>query len=333
MILGQDETRQLGETEVTCRNCGSPVVGAYCHRCGQHTAEHNHGLWQFVLEFCEEFVRLDSKFLRTIRPLLFRPGYLTQEWRAGKRVRYISPLKLYITLSALCFLLINLTTHPEIIKVNSNDKQSIDFAQQEIAKKEKTTNSTLQKTFLKQAEKFTVAGAAGEQNKRDFQQKFMGRLSTANLILLPIFALLFKMLYIRRSRYYVEHLVFALHYYAFFSVGAIVIVLASKLQYGSNFIIVPTVLWMVVYLPLAMLLNYCQGFFKTMVKCWIFCSIYVIAIGLVLLGMLVVTAIEMPDAKSPIAAGADSKPAIGSPIQNQPSEQKPVTKPKVEPKR
>ena len=109
---------------VICRNCGHHVHDKYCPRCGQHFADHNHGLWQFVAEFCEEFVRLDSKFFRTIVPLCIRPGFLTKEWVAGKRVRYITPLKLYLTLSALCFLMISLQPASGIVKSTSDGKST-----------------------------------------------------------------------------------------------------------------------------------------------------------------------------------------------------------------
>ena len=90
-----------------CRNCGHEVHAVYCPRCGQSIADNNQSLWQFIKDFLEEFVQLDSKFIRTIVPLCFKPGFLTSEWTAGRRVRYITPLKLYITLSALFFLVLS----------------------------------------------------------------------------------------------------------------------------------------------------------------------------------------------------------------------------------
>lgn len=279
-----------------CLNCGQALVGPYCHNCGQSIGEHNHGLWQFVAEFLEEFIRLDSKFLRTLVPLLFKPGRLTQEWVLGKRVRFISPLKLYISLSALCFLVISLTSHPGIVNFDSKDEQALSTARSATAEKAEKSKSGFDKLISRPFEKLTVGGAEGAANIKEFEERFMGRLSTANLILLPIFALLFKILYIRRSKYYVEHLVFALHYYAFFSVGTTLIILISQVK-PIEFLNMPVVLWMLAYLPIAMFVNYRQGVFKTFFKCWIFCSVYLVAIGLVLLGMLIYTAYEIPKPK------------------------------------
>ena len=295
-IVSDDST---SATRTKCLNCGSQVLGNYCHSCGQHTREHNQGVWQFVLEFLEEFIRFDSKFLRTIVPLIIKPGFLTREWVAGKRVRYISPLKLYISLSAICFLMVSLTTHPNVVNVGNGEAQSIAEARTAIDRDKESTNSEFKKWILDQTGKFTQDGSTGAARRQEFNDKFVGRLSTANLILLPIFALLFKFLYIRRSKFYVEHLVFALHYYAFFCLSTACILLFTKVVHFSP----PAaliVIWMLVYLPVSMMVNYQQGFIKSVIKCWIFCSLYVIAISIVLLGMVVWTAVELPSASPPL---------------------------------
>jgi len=294
-----------------CLNCGEQVVGNYCHRCGQYVGEHNQGIWQFVTEFFEEFIRVDSKFLRTIVPLVIKPGFLTKQWVAGKRVRYITPLKLYVSLSAICFLVISLTTHPNVIHVDSNDKQSLDAARSAMDERTEKSKSPFERAITQPFKKFTVGGPEGERLAQEFSEKFMGRLSTANLILLPLFALLFKLLYIRRSRFYVEHLVFALHYYAFFSIGTTLVVLLSQVR-QLEILNVPVILWMLVYLPIAMFVNYQQGIIKTFIKCWIFCSVYLVTVGVVLVCMVVLTANEL-DAKSPLPSAAPSKQSLKAP--------------------
>jgi len=311
-------------TREQCLNCGEQIVGLYCHQCGQFVGEHNKGLWPFIAEFLDEFIKVDSKFLRTIIPLIIKPGFLTRQWVLGKRVRYITPLKLYISLSALCFLVVSLTTHPEIAHIDAKDSTQIDAARAQLTKQEQKSMSPFERTLVEPWKRLMVGGPEGARLAKEFSDKFMSRLSTANLILLPIFALLFKILYVRRSKYYVEHLVFALHYYAFFSIGTTLILLIGKLKplgFGQvsislGLLDIPIVLWMLAYLPIAMFVNYQQGIIKTLFKCWIFCSVYMIAIGIVLTGTLYYTVYELPEApasdslQKPVAKPTGQAPPV-----------------------
>lgn len=276
-----------------CLNCGEPTVGRYCHACGQATGPHNRSLWLFIQEFLDEFLKLDSKFLRTIVPLVIKPGYLTKQWVAGKRTTYITPLKLYVALSALCFLAISLVPNNSVVRVDTGDKESLAQANADLRRESAKPGSSFEKLIQTQVSKLTAIGPVGDENRKEFADKFVGRLSTANLLLLPIFALLFKLLYIRRSRFYVEHLVFALHYYAFFSFAMALIVLSSLVSW-LGLLAFLTVLWVLAYLPVAMVVNYQQGIIKSLVKCAIFCGIYMLVVSAVLVGMVLFTAMQLP---------------------------------------
>ena len=297
-----------------CRNCGHEIRHSYCPKCGQHSKDHNQGLWQFIAEFFEEFVRLDSKFLRTLVPLIIRPGFLTREWVEGKRVRYITPLKLYISLSAIFFLVLTAFPNTTIIHTGSIDEHSSAEARKSLLEG-KSRSPWIATIINEQVAKLVASGERGDLARKEFSEKFIGRLSTANLILLPIFALLFKCLYIRRSRFYVEHLVFALHDYAFFSLALTIVMLVFKLPSGLKVLAMPVCVWMVAYLPIAMFVNYQQGFFKTLVKCWIFLSVYFFAVSFVLLGMLVWAAHDTADPLAGVSSAASSQSKALSPDQ------------------
>lgn len=86
-----------------CLNCGALVAGRYCPDCGQETHDQSVALGTLASELASEALSLDSKVARTVLPLLFRPGFLTNEFNRGRRVRYLSPLKMYLVISALFF--------------------------------------------------------------------------------------------------------------------------------------------------------------------------------------------------------------------------------------
>jgi hypothetical protein len=89
----------------TCSNCQALLSGQYCAVCGQRDRTRMISLWELIVDFAGEFVNLDSRFWRTIFPLLFRPGRLTSEYLRGRRVHFTPPLRLYLVSSVLFFLL------------------------------------------------------------------------------------------------------------------------------------------------------------------------------------------------------------------------------------
>jgi hypothetical protein len=89
----------------TCLNCGTTVEERYCTRCGQENKEPKESFSHLLRHFFEDVTHYDSKFFITIRDLLFKPGALTKEYLAGKRANYLHPIRLYVFISFLYFLL------------------------------------------------------------------------------------------------------------------------------------------------------------------------------------------------------------------------------------
>src|SRR6516225_4826461 len=87
-----------------CENCGAVVSGRYCAACGQRVEPPLHSLWHFTKTATEDLTHADSRLWRTLGALLFRPGYLTREFLAGRRARYLPPVRLYLVISVLFFL-------------------------------------------------------------------------------------------------------------------------------------------------------------------------------------------------------------------------------------
>src|SRR5258706_9109608 len=88
-----------------CANCGAPLSGPFCQACGQKAAGRNVSLHDFFHEAFHEFAHVDGKIVQTLRLLLTKPGQLTHEFLEGRRERYVSPLRLYLTCSLIFFAL------------------------------------------------------------------------------------------------------------------------------------------------------------------------------------------------------------------------------------
>src|SRR6266516_1122320 len=90
-----------------CENCGAPLTGHYCAQCGQAAVDYRRSFRHVIADVLESFLNWDSKFFATIALLIFKPWRLTNEFLAGKRVRYVNTLRLYLLASILFFFAVN----------------------------------------------------------------------------------------------------------------------------------------------------------------------------------------------------------------------------------
>src|SRR6476620_6284620 len=90
-----------------CENCGAELQGHWCAQCGQAAIEYRRSFRYVVADLLNEFLNWDSKFFTTIALLILKPWRLTNEFLAGKRVRYVNPLRLYLLASILFFFAVN----------------------------------------------------------------------------------------------------------------------------------------------------------------------------------------------------------------------------------
>lgn len=92
------------EDERECRNCGTPLVGRYCHRCGQRHRTAKPSITMVAERIVDSVFEVDSRILRTVRLLFLRPGALSAHYFAGRRADFIPPIRLYLVASVVFFL-------------------------------------------------------------------------------------------------------------------------------------------------------------------------------------------------------------------------------------
>ena len=86
-----------------CMNCGTPLKGMYCHRCGQYALDIHQPLWKYIRQYFENMYQFDGKIWMTLRLMFTRPGFLTNEFNAGKINSYVHPFRLYMCVSVVFF--------------------------------------------------------------------------------------------------------------------------------------------------------------------------------------------------------------------------------------
>ncbi|AIE87484.1 DUF3667 domain-containing protein [Fimbriimonas ginsengisoli] len=249
-----------------CLNCDTPTTAKYCPECGQENVDVKISLVEIFKEAYDEFVRIDSKFLRTLAPLFARPGFLTLEWSRGRRTKYISPLRLYLLITAVFFLFCS------VLHVNTFMNKKAEAISPDALHISQTEPGLFGFINLQIRRMSAVSGPR-------LNDAFYSELPTAIFIMLPLFAGVLWFLYIRSRRYYVEHIVFALHCHSFyFLVLLIALPMPSSLWW--LFPKLGLALWVPIYSLLALRRVYGQGWIKTIVKAGILGYLYTILLGL-----------------------------------------------------
>ena len=221
-------------TPAACANCDATVSGHYCAHCGQKAEHAVHSLWHFLSEVAEDLTHADSRLWQTLKALLFNPGFLTCEFLAGRRARYMPPFRLYLVTSVLFFLILALNG-----AVNVQTQSLVQLQSQATSQEDKEELEALAKKYPMLAGKETGEKACANLNYNGpwkervqptlresclrvvsdhghgVREAFLHNLPKAFFLLLPILALVMKPLYRRPPRYFVEHLLLLLHNHAF----------------------------------------------------------------------------------------------------------------------
>jgi len=406
-IFGRRRRSKLPEHPLThCENCGALLTGEFCAQCGQHAIDYRRSIVRVLLDAADSFLNWDTKFLKTLGLLLIRPWELTNDFNAGRRARYVHPLRLYLIASVIFFLVaraVNLESKATVeltaqdraelvtnlAKLTGPDspltpeqREQIEAARAKLSQgngalseEERTELKTAFRAFLKssfrknlKAEEraqmaaaianlpkapaapsppsdpsaqvpnpspltdsddqspapavsatpepkktpgihFTTGGGDGKNKTpfgiwiqkqvkdkigedgskaRVFLDTLRSNIPAMMLVCIPLFAFVLKILYFRKRRFYVEHLVYALHIHTFFYVAVIITSLAVM---GANRTVPALAGWIsglmtcaiVVQVFLSIRRVYGQGWFLTLVKFvfggFIYFVILILAVG------------------------------------------------------
>jgi hypothetical protein len=376
-----------------CLNCGEVLTGQHCSHCGQHAKVRVLSLWGLMKDVIGDLLDADSRVWRTLVPLAFRPGLLTQEFLRGRRARYTPPFRMYLVLSLVFFVLASLSDPGGDVALQIDDEganiqlrdggaegaaasasggegagaepAAVDAAEtaatgavepgapreldpseqrlieQIVRRLPETERAALRKeleTRMAQATPAERAATAkvladpcGEDTlkvdagpvlkryeprlreacrKIVADQQSFGRALFENVpkmmfIFLPLIAAVMAVLYLRSGRYYVEHLLFVVHFHAFFFLAGIVVILldrfaemlsggvAEAVTVAQGFLGAALMFYVPWYLLRAMRRVYEQSWWKTIPKFVLLGLAYLFSLVFTLLGLLFYTALSL----------------------------------------
>lgn len=304
--------------EKNCLNCGTTVIGKYCHVCGQENIEPKETVWQLVSHFFNDITHFDGKFFTSIKDLVVKPGFLSKEYMKGKRASYLNPVRMYLFTSFIFFLvffsLFKVDENSMNIGINKNNIDKMDsvklnelssqinngkpLTKEEIKNKIDSSGISFTTTKYTSKKEYDSLLKAGVKKDNWFErlitykgielnEKYHNneRLALTNLldkmehsipqmlfVLLPLYALFLKLLYIRHKNfYYTDHAIFTIHFYIFVFIDMLLIFGISKINTITGagwlkYINLALVFVLFFYLYKAMRNFYRQRRFKTILK-------------------------------------------------------------------
>lgn len=199
-----------------CANCGTLRHSTYRPECGQKRFDHDdYALSHFVEHAIHDITHFDSKIFRSLLPVLLRPGFLTAEYLAGRRGRYIKPVTLFSLVNVVFFVLgIGAGLFRWGFESSYRTWPASLVSQQLVEAKQ----------HAKGLDREAVAKLFNEKSRETKRYIFFASI--------PLSAVPMVLLFWRRRRYFVEHVIYSIHFHAFY----LVFLLA----------LFPVVLWLIV---------------------------------------------------------------------------------------
>lgn len=288
-----------------CLNCGTPLQGVYCHRCGQKDQNRRLPLKALLHDVMHDLWHVDHKILESLWLLLRRPGLLAEEYLAGRRVRHVPPFRLYVIASFALFMAFSFvkvgnargaaatpastsaeasTTAPVTAPAGAQAAaEAADMEEVAARRKEKKSKRPAWAEHLK------VRAKEVQKDPERFYRAFLSNLSKSLFVLMPLFAGLLMLLHLRRNQsFFVDHMVVALHHHVVCFLAILLLMGLAALP-GEDWGCLPGgIIFLAPPLHLAATLQrlYRRGWLRSLTKALLVSTIYGVIVTAALVGLL-----------------------------------------------
>ena|GEM_PF-1586264 len=313
-----------------CTNCGKVLQPEdnFCPHCGQENDNKRQSFGGVMSDLIQGFLSIDSRLRDSIPALLFRPAFLTKEYLRGKRQSYLDPVRMFIAIVVIYFLIAsighdnekdnngNIKKDSTSLSINSetdsiqiiqegplkfsvfendssvvvadslselNDELEIDekhYSQIRAMVKSGITDTRKIMDSLNIENTFWNRFYYGEVVKfaktdfNDLKDYFVSKLPWIIFFMMPVFAFILKIVYIRKRYLFVDHLIFAFHLHAFyFMIGILYVITSTITGYEPDALANGST---IIYTLFALKNFYGQGWIKTLLKSIVLFLLYAI---------------------------------------------------------
>lgn len=266
--------RKIKKSE-KCLNCEESLSGEnFCPNCGQLNNERKPNVFELFFEMMSNLFAFDSKFYRSVGPLLFKPGSLSVAFIDGKRQQFMLPIRMFIVITILFLTVNSFSNRSDFIEINTTQNSSAasdstseiqsvdDIFERLIARDTLSVDEGLKKLNLKptfinrlfyqQGQKLIHNGLG------NFLNYFFSKFLIYGLLFIPFLAMLLKLFYLNLPRYYyIDHFIFAVHQQTVLMILALITLLLNTVVDDSD--------WAVLILLIAFVIHFLKAL-KTFYK-------------------------------------------------------------------
>lgn len=177
------------------------MEAAFCAHCGERRFDPSrHTLRHFLAELVKLATELDSRFLKSVAALAFRPGFLTREYVEGRKKKFVAPLALFAIMNVIFFFaqpLANINTFNSTLEMQQRDYLHTPVVQ-----------ALVGDYLARHSDEADSFQASYNEVSEDVAR-------TLIIVQVPLFAMLLALVRLRSGRLFYDHLVWATHFYAF----------------------------------------------------------------------------------------------------------------------
>lgn len=197
-----------------CANCETPLMGTYCHACGQFAGNFHKSIWKLSAEMVRDFFNVDGRLALTLPQLAWRPGRLTRDYVDGRRAPQVPPLRLFLIVLVLTFLVGGLTQNANDWSIVRGGAAAVDERYDGVGAPAGTPQITAPPSATENWIRQRYAAIQAEPGR--FSLLLGVWAQRVALLLIPISTLILALLYVmRRDVYVFDHLIFTLHSLSF----------------------------------------------------------------------------------------------------------------------
>ena len=319
---------EKNQESYVCRNCNTSFQGKFCSNCGQAHSDFERPLRFLLIDLFGTMIAFDTRLLKTLGAILFKPGKLTKDFISGKRIRYMPPFRFYIFISFVMFFLMNTVIKKSVEEGNNNlievgdteKKKDVDIVEfvrttsildnsdpvnvvipdsgdaslniAELDESQSGNISTKEEDVKKDKNKERTKLIS--EHPEIFISKFLRFFSYSLFLLMPIFAFFMWLLFLKSGKYYITHFLFSLNIHSFLFVLLSIIIL-TNLIFSSKTI--HPEYWLLLLVPVYHAIGvrkiYGTGWFKTILSGTIAWSLYIILILIAVISIIVLTYVNL----------------------------------------
>ena len=171
---------------ITCKNCETEFEGHFCPNCGQSVRDFDRPFSVLFFDIMANMWAFDTRVFKTLKSLIIKPGEMALDYVNGRRARYMPPFRLYIFISFIFFLMLNISVTNRVKKdwdlltvkergdtLTSNRNSVISITSDDNPEDSKSARDLIDEI---------------ESNKEYYVSKFFTVLSWSLFILMPLYA-------------------------------------------------------------------------------------------------------------------------------------------------